>query len=200
MAEIHLKKIEIESQPILVEMSNKALEAKCDSLSNVITDTYATKEENSLKLNKNSSPALEVYGHEGAEQLMLSIDNTGGEGTPLSLITSGAVQAALSSKVSDVTVNGISTVLNGVAAISLGDGLKYNAANKSISISLEDLSEIVPKQYTLAQQTNMMTLVNYNGTLSGASLNNLDYSKLKVVNREDLSIINVDDFLFLKED
>ena len=103
----------------------------------------------------------------------------------------------ISGGVQDVQVNGLSIVSDNSANLVLGPGLTYD--DNGLQMVLTNLPSVVPKDLDLEQQNNITILTDNNGTLSKASVNSLDYTKLKVVNQEDLSIINTDDFLFVKE-
>lgn len=100
--------------------------------------------------------------------------------------------------IDDIRIDGESVVTNKVGEIKLGDGLDFK--NGKIALSLDNASSVNPKTMSLDNQNGLsLFMQNSNGDIVKSSVNNLDYTKLKVVNREDLSLINVNDFLFIKE-
>lgn len=98
--------------------------------------------------------------------------------------------------VTDVQVEGNSIVDGTIANLNLGQGLSFQ--NQELILTLNDTQEINPKNMSLNQQQGIKLFVEENGILKQVSLNNLDYSKIKVQEVEDLSEVNVGDFIFVK--
>lgn len=98
--------------------------------------------------------------------------------------------------VTDVQVEGNSIVDGAIAHLNLGQGLSFQ--NQELILTLNDTQEINPKNMTLNQQDGVKIYIEENGILKQVSLNNLDYNKIKVQEIEDLSAVNVGDFIFVK--
>lgn len=98
--------------------------------------------------------------------------------------------------VTDVQVEGNSIVDGAIAKLNLGQGLSFQ--NQELILTLNDAQEINPKNMTLNQQDGVKIYIEENGILKQVSLNNLDYNKIKVQEIEDLSAVNVGDFIFVK--
>ena len=98
--------------------------------------------------------------------------------------------------VTDVQVENNSIVDGTIANLNLGQGLSFQ--NQELILTLNDTQEINPKNMSLNQQQGIKLFVEENGILKQVSLNNLDYSKIKVQEIEDLSEVNVGDFIFVK--
>lgn len=98
--------------------------------------------------------------------------------------------------VTDVQVEGNSIVDNAIANLNLGQGLSFQ--NQELILTLNDTQEINPKNMSLNQQDGVKIYIEENGILKQVSLNNLDYNKIKVQEIEDLSKVNVGDFIFVK--
>ena len=98
--------------------------------------------------------------------------------------------------VTDVQVEGNSIVDAAIAKLNLGQGLSFQ--NQELILTLNDAQEINPKNMTLNQQDGVKIYIEENGILKQVSLNNLDYNKIKVQEIEDLSAVNIGDFIFVK--
>ena len=100
--------------------------------------------------------------------------------------------------IKDMKVDGISIVQDKEVNITLGDGLSFN--NGQLSIQLGNLPEVVPKGLSLGEQDAIHLLAEKgDGTKAYVSASQLDYTRLKVQEEENLSKIGVNDFLFIKE-
>lgn len=108
----------------------------------------------------------------------------------------------LSNKVSDVEIGGLSIVNKGVAGLTLGPGLgivEAEVVGPTLTLSTVGLQEVVPKGLTLGEQEGIRLFAEKDGVPSYVSASNLDYSKMSVMDEENLNEVRTNDFLFLKE-
>lgn len=120
-----------------------------------------------------------------------------GPGADLSFTNNGVLTIGVDESVTDVQIGGVSIVDNyGVANITLGPAL--TKSNMGLTLTTANLQDPVPKNATIAQQGNMKIFIDNNGVISATNLNNLDYIRLKVVDTENLDLVNERDFLFIK--
>lgn len=111
----------------------------------------------------------------------------------------------LPSFVTDVIVNGESVVKEDhtveltIPSYSSGEGITIGTDN-SISIDLSEAQELNPKEINIGEQNkHSIVVMNQNGKVEKLPVGNLDYTRLKVVNTDDLSVVGVNDFIFLEE-
>jgi len=99
--------------------------------------------------------------------------------------------------VSDVVINGVHLNESSEVIITLGEGLKFE--NNQLSLTTSTMQKVVPKNLTLSQQEDVHLTAFKDGTRSYVSASDLDYTRLKVQQQEDLSAVAVNDFIFVKE-
>ena len=98
--------------------------------------------------------------------------------------------------VTDIQIDGTSILDDGVANINLGQGLTFD---NELKLSITDVEEVNPLQLSIPQQQTITLYVEQDGVLKKINLNNLDYSKIKVQDVEDLSKVNVNDIIFVNQ-
>ena len=100
--------------------------------------------------------------------------------------------------VSNIIINGVSLNESSDVILTLGAGLKFE--NHQISLTTNNLPEVVPKSISLSQQEDVKLLAISGGETAYVSASNFDYTRLKVQREENLSAVDENDFLFIKED
>lgn len=146
-----------------------------------------------------------VVGEDGLIELLMesttklyNVTNLTGVEYELDDGTSSQSEAKTMSIISDVKVNGLSIAdRNGVVELSLSGGIGANGS--SLSLTTDRLQEVVPKTLGVGEQEGIRLFAEKNGVPSYVSAANLDYSKLSVMDSENLNEVRMNDFLFLKE-
>lgn len=126
----------------------------------------------------------------GRQSLSMSLD-----GSPSAELTMGLDKPM--AEVKDVTLDGESVVEGKVAKIRIGAGLKK--VGNSISITTDGLSKLVPKSMGIQQQSGIRLLAEKDGAMAYVSVTDLGYTRMKVGQESDLSKLDDEDFLFVKE-
>ena len=102
--------------------------------------------------------------------------------------------------VTGMTLNGTSVVVDTIGTLTTSNGIASNGGN--IKLSLSGVATIAPKSMSLSDQSQVKIYLDQNGTTKTTSINDLDYTKLRVVESSGeaagLSSINTQDFLFVK--
>ncbi len=126
----------------------------------------------------------------GRKTLSMSLD-----GSPSAELTAGMDKPM--AEVKDITLDGVSVVEGKVGKIRIGAGLKR--VGNAISITTEGLSKLVPKSMGIQQQSGIKLLAERDGAMAYVSVTDLGYTRMKVGREADLSELDDEDFLFVKE-
>lgn len=106
-----------------------------------------------------------------------------------------------SSGIQDLTLNGLSVVTDGVGALTLGPGLASPAVGQ-IQLSIGALNTLSPSlsSLTISQQSQYKLYIeNSSGEGYKIPPTDLGYTRMKVTDTDDRDIIDVNDFLFVKQ-